>query len=83
MPSSASSINGIATVVTAMPFHASSSPEAPTIMIPISAALTIRTIRALSVMSANWPEIAESRKNGRMNSAEATALNSPSACSEL
>ena len=52
-------------------------------MIAISEAFTTRMIRALSRMSANCPASAESRKNGAMNKAEATALNNPSAASEL
>ena len=49
----------------------------------ISATLTQRMMSALSRMSASWPDMAESTKNGRMNNPEAIALNCASASSEL
>ena len=75
---SAASISGMATVCTAMPFQAIANPAAPTSMIPTSAALTMRMIRALSRISASWPESAESVTNGSTNSAEAMPLNAAS-----
>ena len=54
---------------------ASIRPAPPTIMITISANLMIRISRALSWSSASWPESAESRKKGRMNSPCAMELN--------
>ena len=72
----------MATTSTAMPRQAMNRPVAPTSMMPISAAFTMRMIRALSRMSASWPDSAESRKKGRMNTAEAMAENRASAASE-
>jgi hypothetical protein len=80
---SAASISGIAMISVSQPCQAISSPAAPTSMMKISASLTQRMIIALSRMSASWPDIADSTKNGRMNSAEAIALNFASASSEL
>ena len=51
------------------------NPAQPIAMIPISAVLTQRITRALSVMSASCPEIADRIKNGRMNNACAMAEN--------
>ena len=83
MASSAASISGIAAVWTAMPFHASTRPAPPASMIRISQNLMMRMIRALSRMSASCPASAESRKNGRMNSADAIAEKRASSASEL
>ena len=50
-----------------VPGLATRSPPPPTSMMPISAVLTMRMIRALSCESASCPASAENRKNGRMN----------------
>ncbi len=68
----ASSISGIASVWVKMSCQASTSPAAPISMMKTSASFTQRMIAALSRMSANWPDRAESTKNGRMNRPEAT-----------
>ncbi len=83
MANSAASISGIARPFTATPCQARTSPAPPTSMIRISQAFTMRMIFALSRMSASWPDRAESRKKGMMNSVEAIALNFASAASEL
>ena len=83
MANSASSISGMASECTAMCRHASSSPAAPTSMMAISQAFTMRMIFALSRISANWPESEDSTKKGMMNTPEEMALNRASAASEL
>ncbi len=77
----AASISGMARPWIATPIQASASPAAPTIMIAISHALTMRMIRALSRASASCPASAENRKKGRMKMPVAIALNQASACS--
>ena len=50
---------------------------AATIMTAISISLMMRTRRALSLISANAPALAEHRKNGRMKRPPASGINSP------
>ena len=76
-------ISGMATTDTAMSNQAITSPAPPTSMMTISHSLTMRIILALSRVSANWPAKAENRKNGRINTAVATALNNASAFSSV
>src|SRR3546814_2540331 len=56
------------------PAAAISSPADPPSMIRISAVLTSRMIFALSIVSASWPDSADSRKNGSSDSPVASAL---------
>jgi hypothetical protein len=58
---------------TPMPCHASNSPAAPISMIPISHSLTQRMITALSRVSANCPETADSSRKGMISKVEAIA----------
>jgi hypothetical protein len=76
-------VSGMATVIVHSPCQASKSPTPPTSMMPISHALMMRMITALSRMSASWPDSAERMKNGRMNSAVASEENQPSAAGSL
>ena len=83
MANSASSMRGMAKLCVNMPCHAITRPTAPIAMMKISASFTRRMIIALSRMSASWPDRADRRKKGMMNTPEAMALNCASASSEL
>ena len=61
----ASSSSGIATPWTMIPCQAINSPAAPTSMIAISHALTMRMIRALSRASASWPDKRREQEEGQ------------------
>ena len=80
---SASISSGMASTSTAMPSQARNRPIAPTPMMAISAAFTRRMMAALSRRSASCPAMADSRKNGRMNTAEARPENMVSLSAEL
>lgn len=56
------------------PALAISRPAAPTSMMPISTVLTMRMMRALSWLSANCPDSADRKTNGRMAAPVAAQL---------